>query len=178
MNLSMGSVEQLISLNEQGRLPVSCLPEWQAWYDMHGRCSNPNLASYWYYGNREISVCPGWNDFWTFLMDIGRRPSREHSLNRIDNDGNYEPSNCEWATKRNQMLNRRGTKCSPEIAAAIRSLPSDIPLVDIAEAFGIAPQTVSSILCNDRWTDRDYRPVRRKASMPWPKPVGRLERRL
>lgn len=86
---------------------VSNMPEYQAWYDMKHRCLNPNNTRYANYGGRGIVVCKEWlNSFENFLEDMGPRPSRR-SLDRIDNNGNYEPGNCRWATDKQQAYNKR-----------------------------------------------------------------------
>lgn len=82
--------------------------EYRAWADMKTRCYNPNRREYSYYGGRGIRVCERWlNSFENFLADMGRKPTSKHMLGRIENDGNYEPNNCEWQTRSQQMLNRR-----------------------------------------------------------------------
>lgn len=82
-------------------------PEYATWAAMKGRCSNPREASYSRYGGRGISVCNRWLSFEGFFADMGRRPSKKHSLDRINNDGNYEPGNCRWATDTEQCNNQR-----------------------------------------------------------------------
>ena len=71
------------------------------------RCTNPNKESYHNYGGRGIKIHPDWFDFRIFLADVGPRPSKAHSLDRINVDGNYEPGNVRWATSKEQALNRQ-----------------------------------------------------------------------
>lgn len=80
-------------------------PEYQVWMSMRSRCNNAKHRSYAVYGGRGIKVCKRWDDFDLFLKDMGPRPSLEHSIDRINNDGNYEPANCKWSTKKEQNRN-------------------------------------------------------------------------
>lgn len=84
-------------------------PEYIAWANMLQRCRDPGVRNYDAYGGRGISVCERWLKFENFLEDMGRRPSDLHSIERLDNDGDYEPSNCDWSTEKDQARNRRST---------------------------------------------------------------------
>lgn len=82
-------------------------PLYQTWLSMKQRCINPKCVVYKYYGGRGIQVCESWkSSFRNFLDDMGERPSDSHTLDRINNDGNYEPANCRWATMKIQTMNR------------------------------------------------------------------------
>lgn len=84
-------------------------PLHKTWLNIRTRCNNPNNPSYPNYGGRGITICERWDDFWLFVEDVGERPDG-CSLDRINNDGNYEPSNVRWATRKEQNSNKRRYK--------------------------------------------------------------------
>lgn len=83
-------------------------PTWNTWNGMMSRCYRPETHSFARYGGRGIQVCARWHKFDGFVADMGTRP-HGRTLDRIDNDGNYEPANCRWATLEEQNLNRSTT---------------------------------------------------------------------
>lgn len=84
-------------------------PEYYSWQGMKRRCEDPKTIGFEKYGGRGITVCERWrNSFEAFFADMGPRPTRSHSIDRFpDNNGNYEPGNCRWATKKEQSRNTR-----------------------------------------------------------------------
>ena len=79
---------------------------YKAWDSMKQRCNNQRSKNYGRYGGRGISICALWNKFENFLEDMGCPPTKNHSLDRIDNDGNYRKSNCRWSLPKQQCRNR------------------------------------------------------------------------
>ena len=114
--------------------------EYRAWTAMIQRCVNPNVESFPRYGARGIRVCAKWRrSFASFLADVGRRPTDEHQLDRIDNNGPYAPGNVRWATRREQARNTSLT---------VR-LPWDgrlVAMVEWAELAGLPYDTVKNRL--------------------------------
>lgn len=76
------------------------------WIQMRARCNNPKNAAYKWYGERGIKVCERWNSFQAFVEDMGSRPDGMQ-IDRMDNDGDYEPSNCRWVTSKKNLRNTR-----------------------------------------------------------------------
>jgi hypothetical protein len=84
--------------------------EYRSWDGMKQRCFNKNSKGYKNYGGRGITVCDRWLLFANFIDDMGLKPTSNHSIDRINNNGNYEPSNCRWATLHEQAANQRRGK--------------------------------------------------------------------
>lgn len=110
---------------QAGRRRYTRTPEHESWKSMWQRCRNPKASGYENYGGRGITCCDRWRIFANFYADMGTRPP-DCDLDRIDNEGNYEPGNCRWATPEQQARNRRTnkhitingeTKCQSELAA-------------------------------------------------------------
>lgn len=138
---------------EMGRLTathgMTGTPEYAAWRSMKGRCHNPTDQGYGNYGARGIIVCDRWRDsFENFLADMGLRPSDNHSIDRINVNGNYEPKNCRWATTGEQSRNRRNNRWVTHQGQAML-------LTDAAMAAGLPVSTVQSRMRKgwpeDRW---------------------------
>lgn len=91
------------------RNKLSESPEYFAWISAMKRCNQRSHKQWSDYGGRGITFCKRWHDFNMFFLDMGKKPSPKHSIDRIDNDGNYEPSNCRWATNSEQKRNTRNS---------------------------------------------------------------------
>ena len=118
--------------------------EYTAWLHMRARCGDAAHTQFVHYGARGILVCTEWqSSFDAFLRDMGESPARAH-LDRIDNDGNYEPCNCRWATAKVSERNKRNTR-------RLTYLGVTKALIDWAEEFGIGVQTLSYRVFEANW---------------------------
>ena len=118
------------------------------WGSMMNRCFNPSNHAYHNYGGRGITVCDRWKDFENFLLDMGQ-PKDDQSIDRINNDGNYEPGNCRWSDNFEQMRNTSRTKLTDEIASQIKS--GKISMREVCEITGCSPSTYYAVKKGINW---------------------------
>lgn len=108
--------------------------EYRIWAHMKSRCNNPNVERYPHYGGRGIKVCDRWNNYSNFLSDMGRKPAG-HSIERVNVDGNYEPSNCRWIPLSRQAHNKTNS-------AFIFECGNRITMTDFSRKYGIPVSTL------------------------------------
>ena len=89
--------------------------EYGTWQAMIRRCESPKATDYEHYGGRGIAVCERWRSFENFFADMGPKPSPKHSIDRDDNNADYEPRNCRWSTAKEQARNRRRRRDSLDL---------------------------------------------------------------
>ena len=117
-------------------------PEYRVWSGIKGRCCNDSDSGYASYGGRGIKVCERWREsFAAFLEDMGERPSPEHSIDRIDNDGDYCPENCRWATRAEQSRNMRSN-------VFIEHEGESLCVADWAKRYGMTPSMLARRLAS------------------------------
>jgi hypothetical protein len=117
-------------------------PLYRTWCGIIQRCCNVSNPEFKYYGGRGIRICERWRrDFWAFVSDMGPKPTAAHSIDRHpDNNGNYEPGNCRWATHSEQMLNTRSNRL-------VTYKGKQMPLMAAARLAGVNYQTAKWRLC-------------------------------
>lgn len=152
-------------------------PEYDTWQHIINRCENQKCDKWQHYGGRGVRIAPEWrHDFAAFYAHVGPRPSAQHSIDRIDPEGHYEPGNVRWADRKQQRANRRSTagvstywrgkkhaacagelnskaKLTAENVRHIRRLRAEIglPLASIARNFGVSAQTIHGIVTRKTW---------------------------
>jgi len=126
---------------------------YRTWASILTRCNNKKFGQYKDYGGRGISVCKEWKRFENFFNDIGHPPSNKHEIDRIDNDGNYEPGNCRWVLHVINARNSRWTQLSMKIAKEIRERykKEKITYVGLAKEYGVSKSAINHILNNRTW---------------------------
>lgn len=131
-------------------------PEYGIWSSMKTRCYNKLSPNYCRYGGRGIIICARWKySFLTFYSDMGKKPFPEAQIDRIDNNGNYEPGNCRWTTASINSQNRSSTKLSIKKAQKIRTIYSNknISMKQLAEMYNVCPMTICHIINNRYWKE-------------------------
>jgi hypothetical protein len=121
--------------------------EYNTWVGMKQRCLNPNAHAYDKYGGRGIRVCEQWLSFAGFLADMGSRPEGA-SLERIDNDGDYQPGNCKWATRKEQARNTRNNHL-------VTAFGKSRPIIEWAEESGLSKHAIQMRLVKYGWSPED-----------------------
>ena len=125
-------------------------PLYTTYHGMKARCLNPKHASYANYGGRGIEVCSRWlNSFEDFVSDMGPRPSKDATIDRIDSNGNYEPSNCRWLSKAKQTANTR--RCVPVEIDGVQ-YPT---ISEAATAYGLPESVVLRRVRTKGWSIAD-----------------------
>lgn len=135
-------------------------PEYYTWVGLRQRCNNPNDSRYDDWGGRGIKVCDRWkSSFENFISDMGDRPSKNYSIERIDNNGDYCPENCRWATREEQNRNTRGNHY--ETYNGITMI-----LEDWAREFGVANASIRNQL-RKKTFEEVYLYYKNKTSGKW-----------
>ena len=147
--LKYGSVHTTLRMQHG----MSHYKEYKTWDCMKERCYNKKHDSYKYYGGRGIKVCDRWkNNFLAFYKDMGKRPFLTAQIDRINNDGDYEPSNCRWLSGEENTRKRSNAKLTIEEVTAIRESHSQgTSRKEIALAYSISLPMVHCIIHNMRW---------------------------
>jgi hypothetical protein len=144
-------IEKLPSRESRVNHGLGGTPTYRSWYTMIRRCTDPRDIGWPHYGGRGIEVCKRWFDLSCFVDDMGIRP-QGMTIDRIDLEKGYEPSNCRWATITEQNRNRRTNVVNTKTAQAIReAAQSNRRQGDIAKAFNVSQSTVSRIASGKIW---------------------------
>lgn len=132
-------------------------PEYRVWAGMRSRCLCPTTAPYPNYGGRGIKICDRWqgrDGFANFLADMGPRPPGT-SIDRINNDGDYEPGNCHWATPAQQGRNTRRTKLTLEMVQQIRAkIELGRTLSSLSVEYGVSKSAIHSAVIGKTWKNK------------------------
>jgi len=152
---------QIFRITKHGHTVNGVSPTYRAWHGMKQRCENPNSEVFKDYGGRGVKVCVKWSEFENFLKDMGECP-KGLEIDRINNDGNYEPGNCRWTTKKQNQSNKRNTRF-------VLFGGERVTLTEAARRTGRGSGTLFTLLNNHNWPDIDL------AILPKPCPKGFLK---
>lgn len=147
-------------LRKGAKHPIHCV-----YASMLDRCHNPNAGKFSSYGGRGIKVCKRWLRFKNFISDMGPKPTQSHQLERINNNGNYSPKNCRWATRKQQARNRRDNRI-------LELNGKKATLAEWCEITGMGQKTITNRIDKTGWT------VRRALITPTRshKPYGKIKK--
>jgi len=147
--------EKIAAVRRTHRMTRS--PEYHVFSGMVARCENKKNGRYHRYGGRGIKVCSRWRDnFEVFLADMGERPSSKHTIERLDNDGDYEPGNCVWATRKQNDRNTSTVKLNQALAADAKLVRnSGDNLSAWAREHGVSQATAWNAATGKTWGDGD-----------------------
>ena len=135
-------------------------PEYTVWTGMKQRCGDPNQVGYKNYGGKGVTICERWLEhrkgFSNFLEDMGPRPTDDHQIDRINNGGNYEPSNCRWASITINARNKRNNVINMSDAKTMRWLFDEgiCRQVEIAQIWGVSHEIVYQVVRRIRWKEQ------------------------
>ena len=129
--------------------------EYSTWISMRTRCCDPKHPTYERYGGRGITLDPRWLDFHVFLADMGLKPSKLYTLERVDNDKGYCRENCIWLLRRLQNRNQSTTKLTADKAKAIRAIYArgGTTYRKLASAFGVGEGAIAAIITGRTWKE-------------------------
>ena len=159
---SCGCLQKEIRVTSSRTHGMCHSPEYHAWHDILQRCKNPDCKSFPDYGGRGIKVCKRWNSFENFYEDMRDRPEGK-SIDRINNNGDYEPGNCKWSTPHEQMMNRRPVSKGPFKQRWFRAWRSDMMCQFLSNNQGqfardhsLNPKCISACLLGKAKSHRDW----------------------
>lgn len=142
-SISCGCARDEATIKRSTRHGLRNSKEYQAFCNMHQRCSNPNDGSFHDYGARGIVVCERWHDFSNFIEDMGFKPSPKHTIERVNVNQGYNPSNCIWADRKTQARNKRNNR-------KIIHKGIEVTLAQLSEETGIDRVTLLSRIKSGR----------------------------
>ena len=135
---------------------LSKTKEYRVWCGIKARCLNKNNPAYKYYGGRGIKICDEWiNAYTTFYKDMGSRPFPDAVIDRIDNNGNYEPGNCRWITQAENMRNTSRGVLNWFTVKSIRKLflQKKYSYKELSKIYNIQERTIKSVIQNQTWKE-------------------------